>query len=137
LRPKKVILCVDDNENVLSVRKFLLETNGYKVLAATSGEDAIELFRTHGADLVVADLIMPFMTGNECIRRIKAINPDARTILISGHAKNYDASYCADFFLPKGSGVPAFLNQVMVMARRKTGPKKITYLVLPKVEATA
>lgn len=124
MRPKKVILCVDDNENVLSVRKFLLETNGYKVLAAASGEIAIELFLAHGADLLIADLIMPFMTGNELIRRVKKIAPNTRTILISGHAKNYDATYSADCFLPKGTRVEEFLDRVIVMLRRKTGPRK-------------
>jgi len=44
MRPKKIILCVDSNEQELSVRKFMLETNGYRVATATNGRDAISLF---------------------------------------------------------------------------------------------
>ena len=42
MRPRKTILCVDDNEQVLSVRKFLLETRGYRVLAVASAKEALE-----------------------------------------------------------------------------------------------
>ena len=42
MRPKKTILCVDDNEQALSVRKFMLETRGYRVLASLVPEEAIE-----------------------------------------------------------------------------------------------
>ena len=45
MRPKKTILCVDDNEQALSVRKFMLETRGYRVLTATGSEAALELFQ--------------------------------------------------------------------------------------------
>ena len=41
MRPKKVILCVDDNEQSLSIRKFMLETRGYAVVACTNGNDAL------------------------------------------------------------------------------------------------
>ena len=42
MRPKKTILCVDDNEQILSVRTFLLETRGYRVIAATNAQQALE-----------------------------------------------------------------------------------------------
>jgi len=61
MRPKKTILCVDDNEQALSVRKFMLETRGYRVLTAASSQQALELFREGGIDLVLSDLIMPYM----------------------------------------------------------------------------
>jgi CheY-like chemotaxis protein len=44
MRPKKVILCVDDNEQELSVLKFMLATNGYRVLSALNGQEAIGMF---------------------------------------------------------------------------------------------
>ena len=46
MRPKKVILCVDDNEQELSVLKFMLATNGYRVLSASNGQEAIAIFAT-------------------------------------------------------------------------------------------
>ena len=56
MRPKKTILCVDDNEQTLSVRKFLLETRGYRVYTATNGNDAITVFSSTSIDLVLTDL---------------------------------------------------------------------------------
>ena len=44
MRPKKVILCVDDNEQELSVLKFMLATNGYRVVSACTGQEAIGIF---------------------------------------------------------------------------------------------
>ena len=53
MRPKKIILCVDDNEQELSVLKFMLSTNGYKVVSASNGQEAIGLFSTNQVDLVL------------------------------------------------------------------------------------
>ena len=55
MRPKKVILCVNHNEQELSVLKFMLSTNGYRVFAAASGQEAIGLFAGLQVDLVLAD----------------------------------------------------------------------------------
>src|ERR1700728_2824009 len=73
MRPRKTILCVDDNEQALSVRKFMLETRGYRVLTAHTSADALEIFAAGNVDLVLSDLIMPQMDGNELVRRMKSI----------------------------------------------------------------
>ena len=125
MRPKKTILCVDDNEQALSVRKFMLETRGYRVLSATSSERALEIFREGGIDLVLSDLIMPYMDGNELIRRMKELAPEVPTILISGSVKAFDRANRADAFLPKGACSPVeLLERVRLMVARKRGPKK-------------
>ena len=104
MRPKKTILCVDDNEQALAVRKFLLETRGgYRVVAACNGEEAMERFRAGGIDLVLSDLVMPKMDGNELVRRMKEIAPEVPMILISGSVRAFDHANRADAFLPKGS----------------------------------
>ena len=87
MRPKKTILCVDDNEQALSVRKFMLETRGYRVLASLVPEEAIEVFRQGGIDLVLSDLTMPRMDGNELARRMKEMTPEVPILLISGCVK--------------------------------------------------
>ena len=125
MRPKKTILCVDDNEQALSVRKFLLETRGYRVLTALGSERALEIFREGGIDLVVSDLIMPYMDGNELIRRMKELAPDVPAILISGSVKAFDRANRADAFLPKGACSPVeMLERIRLMVARKRGPKK-------------
>jgi two-component system, OmpR family, response regulator CpxR len=125
MRPKKTILCVDDNEQALSVRKFLLETRGYRVLTASSSERALETFSEGGIDLVVSDLIMPYMDGNELIRRMKEIAPEVPALLISGSVKAFDRANRADAFLPKGACSPVeMLERIRIMVARKRGPKK-------------
>jgi len=104
MRPKKVILCVDDNEQSLSIRKFMLETRGYRVLAAASGREALEAFQQAGTvDLVLADLLMPEMDGAEVIRVLKELAPEVPMILISGKVRMYEKNTVADIFLPKGT----------------------------------
>jgi two-component system, OmpR family, response regulator CpxR len=125
MRPKKTILCVDDNEQALSVRKFMLETRGYRVLTALDSEEALELFHNGGIDLVLSDLLMPRMDGNELIRRMKELAPEVPTILMSGTVKSYERANRADAFLPKGACSPLeILERVRLMMARKRGPKK-------------
>jgi two-component system response regulator CpxR len=125
MRPKKTILCVDDNEQALAVRCFLLETRGYRVLSAATAKDAIEVFRAGGIDLVLSDLLMPLMDGNEMMRCMKDIAPDVPMMLVSGTVKAYERASCADAFLPKGSSTPVeVLERIRVMIARKRGPRK-------------
>jgi two-component system response regulator CpxR len=125
MRPKKTILCVDDNEQALSVRKFLLETRGYRVISAPSAHEALEIFRNGGIDLVLSDLVMPQMDGNEMVRRMKDILPDVPMILVSGTVKAFERANRADAFLPKGACTPVeMLERIRVMIARKRGPKK-------------
>src|SRR5579872_3928906 len=126
MRPKKVILCIDDNEQSLSIRKFMLETRGYRVLAAGSGREAIELFQHAGSvDLVLTDLLMPEMDGSEVIRVLKELAPEIPMILISGKVKMYEKGTRADLFLPKGTYAAAeLLEKIRVLMVKKRGPKK-------------
>jgi CheY-like chemotaxis protein len=126
MRPKKTILCVDDNEQGLAVRKFLLETRGYRVISTFSAQEAIEVLRNGGVDLVLGDLIMPQMDGNEMVQRMKEIAPDVPMMLLSGTVKAFDRASHADAFLPKGACSPVeLLERIRVMIARKRGPKKL------------
>ncbi len=138
MRPKKTILCVDDNEQALAVRKFLLETRGYRVIAVHSGEEALERFRQGGIDLVLGDVVMPQMDGNEMVRRMKEIAPEVPTILISGSIKAFERANRADAFLPKGASTPVeMLERIRVMIARKRGPRKVVRPVFATPDAGA
>src|SRR5207302_7792768 len=102
MKPKKTILCVDDNDQLLSIRKVILETRGYRVIACSNGRDALEAFRRGGVDLVLADLLMPEMDGSELIDQIKKISPQTPAILFSCRVKIYERDTRADLFLPNG-----------------------------------
>ena len=56
MKPKRTILCVDDNEQSLSHRKIMLETRGYRVASFSRGEEAMARFLQGGVDLVIADM---------------------------------------------------------------------------------
>jgi len=128
MRPKKTILCVDDNEQILSVRTFLLETRGYRVIALTDPHQALEVIANSlpgSLDLLLADLIMPQMDGNELVRRAKEMHPQLPALIVSGTVTAYDRAGRADVFLPKGACSPAeLLERVRILVARKRGPKK-------------
>ncbi|SDF78589.1 response regulator [Terriglobus roseus] len=133
MRPKKIILCVDDNEQTLSVRKFLLETKGYRVITATSGHEALEIVEKYAPgelSLLISDLLMPQMDGVELIRRMREVQPGLPSLMVSGTVTGYERGVGADMFLPKGACSPVeLLERVRVLVARKRGPKKGSHRV--------
>jgi len=126
MKPKRTILCVDSNEQQLSIRKVMLETRGYRVLACTAGADALEIFKRGGIDLVLADLNLPGADGGQLIQSVKAFSPQTPAILLSSKAKTYDHDTRADVFLPKGMSAPAeLLERIRMLLVRKRGPKRL------------
>lgn len=125
MKPKKTILCVDDNEQALSIRKVMLETRGYRVLALNNGDEALEAFRRGGIDLVLTDLSMPGVDGPRLIEDMKRISPQTPVVLISGRTKIYERETMADVFLSKGMYEPAdLLERIRLLLVRKRGPKR-------------
>jgi CheY-like chemotaxis protein len=125
MKPKRTILCVDDNEQSLSIRKVLLETRGYRVLAYSKGEDALERFKKGGIDLLLTDLNMPGLDGAKLIQAAKNISPQTPAILLSGKNRLYDHSSQADVFLSKNMYAPAdLLERIRMLLIRKRGPKR-------------
>ena len=125
MKPKKTILCVDDNEQSLSIRKILLETRGYRVVACNNSELALEAFRHGGIDLVLTDLIMPGVDGSRLIEEIKTLSPQTPAVLISSRAKIYERETLADVFLSKGMYEPMdLLERIRLLLVRKRGPKR-------------
>jgi CheY-like chemotaxis protein len=125
MKPKRTILCVDDNEQSLSIRKVLLETRGYRVITCQNGDEALTRFKKGGIDLVLADLIMPGLDGAKLIEEIKGISPRTPAILLSGKVRIYDRDTQADVFLPKGMYAPAeLLERIRLLLVRKRGPSR-------------
>jgi CheY-like chemotaxis protein len=125
MKPKRTILCVDDDEQSLSIRKVLLETRGYRVLAFSKGEEALERFRRGGVDLLLTDLNMPGLDGAKLIGAAKAISPHTPAILLSGKNRLHDHNSQADVFLSKNMYAPSdLLERIRVLLIRKRGPKR-------------
>ena len=134
LRPKKTILCVDDNEQALSVRTFLLETRGYRVIPALSSQHALEVVEQSvpgSIDLLLSDLLLPQMDGNELVRRAKQLHPGLPSMIVSGTVNAFDRAMHADVFLPKGASSAAeMIERIRVLVARKRGPKKALHPTL-------
>src|ERR1700739_4062193 len=81
--PKAVILCVDDEENALTLRKRVLQKAGYEVLTALSGREALAILASRRVDLVLTDHLMPGITGLELARQVKSQHPGIQVVLLS------------------------------------------------------
>ncbi len=82
----ETILVVDDEPNVVDVLRQILERQGYRVLCASDGTEAVTLYARHGTDIkvVITDMLMPFMDGTATIRALLKMNPAVKIIAASG-----------------------------------------------------
>ncbi len=85
----ETVLLVEDNEGVRAAARRILEKRGYRVLSATTGEDALQLYQVHGDEvaLVLADVIMPQMGGIELVTALRRLGSRARMLLTSGYTQ--------------------------------------------------
>ncbi len=135
MRPKKIILCVDDNELELSVLKFMLATNGYRVVSAGNGQEAIGIFADTAVDLVLADYAMPQMNGDQMVAQLKQMAPHIPMILLGDPQKMAGEIHAADALLAKKSCSPQeLLERIKIMSARKRGPRKGAQRAMPVAE---
>src|SRR5579863_3601594 len=79
-----VLLCIDDNQDVLDCEKAFLESFGYTVLTASSGGKGLELASMHLVDFVIVDYRMPGMNGHQLAIEMRRLRPLAPIIMLSG-----------------------------------------------------
>jgi CheY-like chemotaxis protein len=86
-RGSETILLVEDDAGVRNLAKKILQTQGYTVLEAAQGEDALRLSGQHGGliHLMVTDMVMPEMSGRELAERLKLLRPNMKVLLMSGY----------------------------------------------------
>ncbi len=91
---KETILVVDDEPTIARVCKGLLEVLGYSVITATNGREAVDIYQAQkgSIQLVVLDMIMPDIGGEETFEFLKLANPDVKVILSSGYSMNSQAT---------------------------------------------
>lgn len=81
----KLILIVDDEESIRQSLEGILCDEGYQVVAAENGEEALDMIREEVPDLVLLDIWMPGMDGIQALERIKAMLPEQTVVMMSGH----------------------------------------------------
>jgi PAS domain S-box-containing protein len=105
--PALLLLVIDDEESVRSVAARILERFGFSVITAADGRAGVDLFRDHADTIAVVllDLTMPQLDGEQTLRAIRAIRPDARVVIMSG----YDPQSLTERFA--GLGPAGFLQK--------------------------
>jgi CheY-like chemotaxis protein len=108
-----LILCIDDADVALRVRKLLLGGEGYDVLTAASGEEGFELFKNNAVELVIADHFLSAKTGTEIAREMKELKPEVPILIISATCEKPDGLEFADGFLTKGEPTQVLLDTIV------------------------
>jgi PAS domain S-box-containing protein len=117
-RGAETVLLVEDEDPVRSVTREVLESNGYKVIEARNGFEALEIAASHGGkiDIVVTDVVMPVMGGAEMARRLVAQRPGLKVLYMSGYTDDavlrHGVLEKSAAFLQKPFPLTAFVHKV-------------------------
>jgi CheY-like chemotaxis protein len=124
MKPKRTILCVDEDERSLSIHKVMLETRGYRVVACSNPERALQAMKAGGIDLVLAELPLPKPDGMMLVNELKAISPATPAIVFKGASGACPDGMLADLLLSKSScNAAQLLDHIRLALVRKRGPK--------------
>jgi CheY-like chemotaxis protein len=107
-----LILCVDDAEIALRVRKLLLASAGYRVLTAASGEEGLAAFKANPVELVIADHFLSDKSGAEIAAEMKQLKPEVPILIVSAASEPPPELEFTDAFLSKGDGPDALLEVI-------------------------
>ncbi len=113
------ILCVDDAEVALQVRKLLFQHAGYEVTTSLSGEDALTIFRSQPIDIVIADHFLSDKTGTEIAREMKELNPAVPILIVSAASEKPAGLEFVDGFLAKGDSPQVLLETIAVLLKSR------------------
>ena len=93
---KATILLVEDEELLRAGVQEVLEIQGYKVITAPDGEQALACLAAQTIDLIITDLVMPKMDGVDFVKQLRTIKPDLPVIVVSGSTRNIMQRYGID-----------------------------------------
>ena len=89
---KKKILLVDDEPDFLEVIKIRLEANGYEVITASNGKEALETLKKEKVDAVLLDILMPQMNGIEALKNIRQDNKQLPVFMLTAYSDKINFS---------------------------------------------
>jgi DNA-binding response OmpR family regulator len=121
------ILLVDDEDAVQKLLSYPLERDGFRVLQARNGEEALQLFDHERVDLVVLDLMLPKVDGLEVCKRLRA-GSDVPIIMLTARGDELDKvlglELGADDYITKPFSIREFRSRVRALLRRATAPRR-------------
>ena len=98
------ILVVDDEKNILKLYQTELQDEGYEVVTANSGKEAIEVFEKENPDIVTLDILMPDIDGIQVLRQMKEKKPNIPIIMLTAYDYRDDFSvWVSDAYVVKSS----------------------------------
>jgi CheY-like chemotaxis protein len=120
-----LLLSVDDEPAILATRQAILECEGYTVLSAADGDQALSFFIANQVDLVLLDYVMPGMDGGAVCREMKKAKPDVPVIMVSANLVDGDTLERFDHFISKGESPRILLEKVREFLRQCAAPATI------------
>ena len=87
LRMSSIILLVEDDVDLISIYREILELHGYELESANNGQEAVEKFKKIKPSLVIMDGDMPVLDGYEAFKQIKNIDKDAKVVIVTGYSQ--------------------------------------------------
>lgn len=115
---KPTVLCVDDEEGALFLRKAVLQKFGFHVLPAHSAKEALELMERNHVDLLLSDLLMPDVSGAELAAAVKSRYPLLPVVIVSGVNEVPPDLKFADLFVSKLEGPTALCERLRTLLSR-------------------
>jgi DNA-binding response OmpR family regulator len=125
-KAKPTILIVDDDQTLLSIGTLMIQRSGYKVLQATSGKEAIQIFQNYKDDvcLVMLEEKLPDESGSVTCKRLKEFEPDVKILHTSGLGKSLgdDSFDCGcEAFLSKPFRINELSNKLREVLQTSKG----------------
>jgi DNA-binding response OmpR family regulator len=123
------ILLVDDEDSVQSLLTYPLERDGFRVVSARDGEEALRLFAAEPIDLVVLDIMLPKLDGLEVCKRLRA-ESSVPIIMLTARDDEFDTvlglELGADDYITKPFSIREFRSRVRALLRRAGAPRRDT-----------
>jgi DNA-binding response OmpR family regulator len=126
MEQRPTVLLVDDEESVQKVLTYPLEREGYRVVQARDGEEALELYRAEPVDLVVLDLMLPRVDGLAVCRSLREARSTVPIIMLTARGDEGDKvlglELGADDYITKPFSIREFMSRVRALLRRAQLP---------------
>ncbi len=111
------MLIVEDGEDIREIMSTTFNKICKTTRTAVDGEDGLKKFNEEQPDIIISDIRMPNMNGNEMIEKIKDINPNIPIIVVTGHGKIIKATPKADIILEKPIKFDKLLENIYNLTR--------------------